>query len=586
MKKENSQAKGKAKKEQRKMSTDFHKSTVYQIYPKSFLDTTGSGVGDLKGITEKLDYLHDLGVDYLWITPFFVSPQVDNGYDVADYYHIDPLFGAMEDLEELIKEAGKRNVGLMLDMVFNHTSDEHEWFQRALRGERKYMDYYYFRKGKGPGLPPNDWDNRVVPGSAWEYVPHMDLWYLHLYDKKQPDLNWENPQVREELKKVVRFWVNKGIKGFRFDVVNLVSKPEGLPDDGVGGGNNGKRLYTDGPRIHEFLHELTADTGIDSLVTVGEMASTSLEHCIRYSRPENKELSMTFSFHHLKTDYKDGKKWELMPNDFMELKKILFTWQQEMQQGGGWNALFWCNHDQPRIVSRYGDDGIYWKESAKMLAMAIHFMRGTPYIYQGEEIGMTNVKNYDRIEDFNDSESRDNYQALLKNGKSPEEALHIIQARSRDNGRTPMQWTGEEALNGGFTSGTPWLKCNSNLSRINVQKQRDDADSIYSFYKKLVQLRKEYKVIAEGTFVPWLEEHPQIFAYQRILDGEDEKQRLLVLCNFSGEEVDAVPIKEQEIFDAVSIQLLAANYQDATEKLPCRLRPYEAAAFIAKPEKY
>lgn len=562
------------------MSTDFHKSTVYQIYPKSFLDTTGSGVGDLKGITCKLDYLQDLGVDYLWITPFFVSPQVDNGYDVADYYRIDPLFGTMEDLDELIAEAGKRGMGLMLDMVFNHTSDEHMWFQKALQGDPDYMDYYYFRKGKGPGLPPNDWDNRVAPGSAWEYVPHLDLWYLHLYDKKQPDLNWENKKVREELKKVVRFWIKKGIKGFRFDVVNLVSKPDGLPDDGVGGGNNGKRLYTDGPKIHEFLHELTEDTGMENLVTVGEMASTSLEHCIRYTKPENKELSMTFSFHHLKTDYKDGKKWALMPNDFMALKKLLFTWQQEMQRGGGWNALFWCNHDQPRIVSRYGDDGKYWKESAKMLAMAIHLMRGTPYIYQGEEIGMTNIKNYGSIDDFNDSESRDNYKALLTDGKTPEEALAVIRARSRDNGRVPMQWTGEESAHGGFTKGTPWLKCNSNISRINVQSQQEDADSICAFYKKLVQLRKKYEVIAEGDFVPCLEEHPQILAYQRIYKGKEGGQRLLVLCNFSGEEADMTSIKEEKMYCSVPMRLLAANYQDAAEKLPDKLRPYEAAAFL------
>lgn len=575
------------------MNTDFHKSTVYQIYPRSFQDTSGNGTGDLKGITRKLDYLKGIGVDYLWITPFFVSPQVDNGYDVADYYRIDPLFGTMEDLEELIAEADRYEIGLMLDMVFNHTSDEHEWFQKALAGEKKYMDFYYFRRGKGPGVPPNNWDNRVAPGSAWEYVPHLDLWYLHLYDRKQPDLNWENPLVREELKKVVRFWVEKGVKGFRFDVVNLVSKPEGLPDDNAEEGMNGKQLYTDGPKIHEFLHELTADTGIASLVTVGEMASTGLSHCIRYSKPENEELSMTFSFHHLKTDYKDGKKWEVMPNDFMALKKLLFTWQQEMKRGGGWNALFWCNHDQPRIVSRYGDDGKYWKESAKMLGLAIHMLRGTPYIYQGEEIGMTNVKNYDCIQDFNDTETQDNYKALLKQGKSPEEALRIICARSRDNGRTPMQWTADPKANGGFTDGTPWLKCNSNVADINVESQINDPDSIYSFYKKLVSLRKEQEVIAEGDVIPCLENHPQIFAYQRVLKNAEGEQKILVICNFTGKEAvigkeelnfageEAVIGKEELNFaDIEDSRLLISNYKDTSVQIRNgRLRPFEAAAY-------
>ena len=375
--------------------TSFKDKVIYEIYPKSFQDSNGDGWGDLRGVTKRLDYLKELGVDYLWLTPFFISPQNDNGYDVENYREIDPRYGTMEDLEELIHEADQRGIGLMLDMVFNHTSTAHEWFQRAMKGEKKYQDYYIFKEGTEDQLPTN-WESKFG-GPAWEYVPSLRKWYLHLYDVSQADLNWENPEVRKELKEVIRFWKEKGIKGFRFDVVNVISKPEKYEDDTIG---DGRRFYTDGRHVHEFIKELVRDTGIEDMVTVGEMSSTSLENCIRYSNPEEKELSMCFNFHHLKIDYRDGQKWELMEPDLKAMKNLFRTWQEGMQEKNGWNALFWCNHDQPRIVSRLGNEEKYWKESAKMLAGAIHLMQGTPYIYQGEELGMTNEAMVDDIREL------------------------------------------------------------------------------------------------------------------------------------------------------------------------------------------
>lgn len=390
--------------------TDFGDKVIYQIYPKSFRDSNGDGLGDIPGVIEKLDYLQELGVDYLWLTPFFLSPQRDNGYDVADYRKTDPKFGSMDELERLIAQCEKRGLGIILDMVFNHTSTAHEWFQKALHGDEKYQAYYFFKDGD-KDHPPTNWQSKFG-GSAWEYVPQLKKWYLHLFDVTQADLNWENPEVREELKAVIHFWKEKGVKGFRFDVVNLISKPEIWEDDLEG---DGRRFYTDGPHIHEYLKELVKDTQIDTLVTVGEMSSTSLGHCIRYSGAKEKELSMCFNFHHLKVDYRNGNKWELAQPDFPALKSLFQEWQMGMQEGDGWNALFWCNHDQPRIVSRFGDEEKYWKESAMMLAGMIHLMRGTPYIYQGEEIGMTNP-HYTSIEQYRDVESLNYYKILLGKG--------------------------------------------------------------------------------------------------------------------------------------------------------------------------
>ena len=539
---------------------DFSNKVIYQIYPKSFKDSNGDGIGDLRGVAEKLDYLKDLGVDYLWLTPFFVSPQRDNGYDVADYRNIDPMFGTMEDLDNLIAEGEKRNIGLMFDMVFNHTSTSHEWFRRALAAEKKYQDYYIFKEG-APDQPPTNWQSKFG-GSAWEYVSSLGKWYLHLFDVTQADLNWKNPEVREELKEVIRFWKAKGVKGFRFDVVNLISKPEIWEDDFEG---DGRKFYTDGPYVHEYLKELVRDTGIEDYVTVGEMSSTTLEHCIRYSGAEEKELSMCFNFHHLKVDYKDGNKWELMEPDYMELKVIFEKWQMGMQRGNAWNALFWCNHDQPRIVSRFGNEGEYWKESAKMLAGMIHLMRGTPYIYQGEEIGMTNP-HYTSIEQYADVESRNYYEILLNEGKTKEEALEILAARSRDNSRTPMQWTDERYC--GFSDTKPWIPVSDNFEKINVKKQKQDRDSILEFYKKLIMLRKEKEVIARGNIEFMEVENAGVLAYTRCLD----KQKLLVCCNFRDVESQMEFTQEWK-----SGRKILGNYEENHKNnyKVLTLRPYE-----------
>lgn len=538
---------------------EFKDKVIYQIYPKSFQDTNGDGLGDLRGVTKRLDYLAKLGVDYLWLTPFFVSPQRDNGYDVADYYRIDPRFGTMEDLEKLISEAEKRGIGLMFDMVFNHTSTEHEWFQKALQGEKEYMDYYIFKDGEPDKLPTN-WVSKFG-GPAWKYVPSLKKWYLHLFDETQADLNWENPKVREELKKVLRFWKEKGIKGFRFDVVNLISKPERFEDDDQG---DGRRFYTDGRHVHEFLKELVHDAGIEEMVTVGEMSSTTLENCIRYSNPAEKELSMCFSFHHLKVDYKNGNKWELMKPDYHALKELFEHWQVGMQEHNGWNAVFWCNHDQPRIVSRLGDDeGAHWKESAKMLATSIHMMRGTPYIYQGEELGMTNA-HYTSIDQYRDVESLNYHKILLEEGKTEEEAMKILGERSRDNGRTPMQW--DDSQYAGFSSVPPWISIPDNYPTINAAREMDDPDSIFSYYQELIRLRKAKKAISEGTITFLETNRDQVMAYKR----QYQDQEITVYINF-GKEETTLPAK------TAGMRKLLGNYQDIQiEGELLRLRPYEA----------
>ena len=540
---------------------DFSDKVVYQIYPKSFRDTNGDGFGDIPGVIEKLDYLQELGVDYLWLTPFFPSPQRDNGYDVADYRAVNPQFGTMEDLETLICQSKERGMGIMLDMVCNHTSTQHEWFQKALAGDETYQKYYIFKEGT-PDHAPTNWQSKFG-GSAWEYVPDLKKWYLHLFDVTQADLNWDNPKVRQELIEILRFWKEKGIRSFRFDVINLVSKPQQMEDDFQG---DGRRFYSDGPHIHEYLKDLVSGAGIEDFVTVGEMSSTSLAHCIRYSAPKEKELSMCFNFHHLKVDYKDGDKWALKPVDYQALKALFTEWQMGMQAGDGWNALFWCNHDQPRIVSRMGDEGIYWKASAKMLAGMIHLMRGTPYIYQGEEIGMLNA-HFPSIEQYRDVESLNYYQILLEEGKSREEALAILAARSRDNSRTPMQWNGEQY--GGFSEKEPWILMSAAFrEEITVEAQQKAEDSILAFYKTLIAMRKKYPVIAKGEISFLATETDKVFAYQRTL-GE---QKLVVFCNLDGKKQN---IKMAKAWGGYRI--LLENYQG--RKMPveemCVMEPYE-----------
>lgn len=544
--------------------SSFKDKVVYQIYPKSFRDADGDGIGDLRGIIEKLDYLSWLGIDYLWMTPFFVSPQRDNGYDIADYCSIDPRFGRMEDLEELIFQGEKRGIGIMLDMVFNHTSTEHKWFQKALAGEKKYQDYYIFRDGT-PDTPPCNWVSKFG-GSAWEYVPSLGKWYLHLFDKTQADLNWRKPEAREELKKVIGFWKEKGVKGFRFDVVNLISKPEEFKDDHQG---DGRRFYTDGSHVHEYLKELVRDTGIGDMVTVGEMSSTTLENGIRYTDPEEKELSMCFSFHHLKADYKNGEKWEIQPTDYEKLTDILKTWQLGMEKNRGWNAVFWCNHDQPRIVSRLGDETTYWKESAKMLAAMVHMMRGTPYIYQGEELGMTNA-HFTDISQYRDVESINYYGIMTGHGKTKEEALHILNERSRDNGRTPMQWNGEK--NAGFSQGQPWISLPAHRENINVEAEIRDETSVLWYYRKLIEIRKKEKAVSLGKIEFLDEKDALIFAYRRVWE-EDE---IVVYSNLSGEKKKLWDGREEDKRKAENYEKLLGNYEDMDAFAEGYLRPYES----------
>ncbi len=545
---------------------EFKKQTVYQIYPKSFNDSNGDGLGDLKGVTDKLLYLKELGIDYIWLTPFFVSPQNDNGYDVADYRNIDPRYGTMEDAENLISEAGKLGIGIMLDMVFNHTSTEHEWFKKAMEGDPKYMDYYIFRDPKPDGSAPTNWVSKFG-GNAWEYVPKFNKYYLHLFDKTQADLNWENPQVREELKDILKFWQNKGVKGFRFDVVNLISKPDTFEDDFEG---DGRRFYTDGIRVHQYLKELCRDSGLNEngMVTVGEMSSTTIDNCIRYSNPEEKELSMCFSFHHLKVDYKNGNKWELQPCDFMALKNLLNKWQTGMEEGNGWNALFWCNHDQPRVLSRFGDDKNYPTESAEMLATMIHLMRGTPYVYQGEEIGMTNAY-FEDISQYKDVESLNYFKILKDEGIPEDEVYEILRCRSRDNSRTPMQW--DNSKNAGFTTGTPWIEVNKNYKIINADNAVKNKNSVFHYYKKLIALRKENDVIAYGSYKPEMEDNTNVFAYSREYEGK----KLFVVCNFYGTETK---ISLPDEF--VGKEILISNYKDAKAEKEVTLRPFETFAVI------
>ena len=541
--------------------TDFHKSVVYQCYFKSFYDANGDGFGDLRGVTAKLDYLQKLGVDYIWLNPFYPSPQRDNGYDVADYCAVDPRFGTMDDLEELSREAEKCGIRLMLDMVFNHTSTEHEWFKKALAGDPDYEDYYIWREGGPDGTPPNNWESKFG-GNAWEYVPEKGKWYLHLFDRTQADLNWENPRVRRELQNVIRFWMDKGVKGFRFDVVNLISKGSYASDyEG-----DGRRFYTDGPRVHEFLHELNEATfGTDAeITTVGEMSSTSMENCYKYAGADTGELSMVFSFHHLKVDFVGNEKWVLVPFDFQKLKNILFSWQTSMSDHNAWNAVFWCNHDQPRVVSRFGDEGEYWKPSAKMLGTVIHCLRGTPYVYQGEEIGMTNP-GFTSLDQYRDVESINHFHILRDRGLHEDSAYDILRVHSRDNSRTPMQWDASEG--GGFSGAEPWISMNPNHKTINAASQVDDPDSIFAHYRKLIALRKQYDVIANGDFAPLDMAHPSVLAYTRRTDRED----LVVINNFYRKEADwTCPV------DLDGFTCLLSNYADSRAETKLHLRPYES----------
>ncbi|ENB4891426.1 alpha,alpha-phosphotrehalase [Escherichia albertii] len=544
----------------------WQNGVIYQIYPKSFQDTTGSGTGDLRGVIQRLDYLQKLGVDAIWLTPFYVSPQVDNGYDVANYTAIDSTYGTLDDFDELVTQAKSRGIRVILDMVFNHTSTQHAWFHEALKKESPYRQFYIWRDGE-PGIPPNNWRSKFG-GNAWRWHAESGQYYLHLFAPEQADLNWENPEVRAELKKVCEFWAERGVDGLRLDVVNLISKDQNFPNDLDG---DGRRFYTDGPRVHEFLHEMNRDVFTPrGLMTVGEMSSTSLEHCQRYAALTGSELSMTFNFHHLKVDYPDGEKWTLAKPDFVALKTLFRYWQQGMHNIA-WNALFWCNHDQPRIVSRFGDEDQYREPAAKMLAMVLHGMQGTPYIYQGEEIGMTNP-HFTRITDYRDVESLNMFAELRSNGRDADELLAILASKSRDNSRTPMQWN--NGNNAGFTTGKPWIGLCDNYQEINVETALADESSVFYTYQKLIALRKQEPILTWGNYQDLLPISPALWCYRREWQG----QSLLVIANLSRDVQSWQPTQIRGDW-----QLLMHNYEEASPQ-PCAmtLRPFEAVWWLQR----
>lgn len=525
----------------------WEKAVFYELYPKSFQDTNGDGVGDIRGIINRLDYLQELGIDAIWLCPVCASPQVDNGYDISDYCAIDPMFGTMEDMEELIAEGKKRGIGIIMDLVLNHCSEQHIWFKEALKGkDNPYHDYFIWRDGE-PDSPPNTM-RATFGGSAWTYVPELKQWYFHQFAVEQPDLNWENPAMRKELYESIRFWVKKGVVGFRLDVIDQIGKDADL------------EITNNGPRLHEYLRELSAEAfKEDWLVSVGEAWGADTERAKLYSAPDGSELSMVFQFQHICLDQEPGKdKWDVIPLQLSKLKECLDNWQQELH-GKGWNSLFFNNHDLPRIVSRWGNDGEYRVESAKMLATMLHGMEGTPYIYQGEELGMTNILL--PLEEHVDLETLNMYEERIALGYDPEEVMASIHARSRDNARTPIQWTAGE--NAGFTTGTPWMPVNPNYTKINAEAALSDPNSIFHYYKKLIQLRKTYDVFRSGAFTLLCPEDEKIFAYTR----DTEEEHILVVCNFTDETLTYdVPSNFWET------EMLINNYVEESPKL----RPYES----------
>ncbi len=532
----------------------WKKAVVYQVYPKSFQDSNGDGVGDLNGIIRRLGYLEELGIDAIWLSPVCKSPQDDNGYDISDYQDIDPMFGTLADMERLIQEAQKHHIKIIMDLVLNHSSDEHFWFQEAKKSrENPYHDYYIWRDGK-EGTPPNDM-RACFGGSAWEWEPQVEQYYFHQFAVKQPDLNWENPNVRREIYRMIRWWMEKGVKGFRLDVIDQIAKE---PD---------RKITNNGARLHEFIQEMSRETfQKGDLITVGEAWGATTDLAKLYSNPDGSEFSMVFQFEHIGLDQQEGKeKWDLAPFPFLKLKKILERWQKELFQCG-WNSLFWNNHDLPRIVSRWGDDKEYRTESAKMLAVLLHGMQGTPYIYQGEELGMTNVR-YE-IKDYRDIETWNVYHERKAQGYEESDIMASIYAKSRDNARTPMQW--DDSANAGFTEGEPWIKVNPNYIEINAKSQLEDPDSVFHCYKTLIQLRKKHEVFAEGDFALLLPEDPAFFAYTRTYRGE----KLYVICNFYGKTKTCPLTEEWE-----KMQLLYSNYPKGTDENT--YRPYEARMYLA-----
>ncbi|MBS4213742.1 glycoside hydrolase family 13 protein [Neobacillus rhizophilus] len=543
----------------------WKKSVVYQIYPRSFHDSNGDGIGDLPGIIEKLDYLKLLGVDIIWLSPIYDSPNDDNGYDIRNYQEIMNEFGTMADFDQLLEEIHKRDMKLMMDLVVNHTSDEHEWFVQSKQSkDNPYRDYYIWREGKD-GKAPNNWGS-FFSGPAWEYDEATNEYYLHIFSKKQPDLNWENPKVRQEIYQMMKFWLEKGVDGFRMDVINMISKAPGLPDGEQHSGQlfgDGAPNFMNGPRIHEFLQEMNKEVLSQyPTITVGEMPGTTPEDAILYTNPERHEVNMIFTFEHMDLDSAPGGKWNLKPLYLLDLKENLAKWQTALHNKG-WNSLYWNNHDQPRIVSRFGNDEEYRVESATMLAACLHFMQGTPYIYQGEEIGMTNVK-FSALDEYRDIETINMYKERKSQGYSHEEIMASIYAKGRDNARTPMQWDDEE--HAGFTTGTPWIKVNPRYHEVNVKSALEDKNSIFYFYQKLIALRKELDIIVEGDFQLLLQDHPQLFAYKR----KWQEESLIVICNFGDKDVDM----DNELLTRISdYNAILSNYPSSSIE---KLRPFEA----------
>lgn len=534
----------------------WHSSVVYQIYPRSFNDSNGDGIGDLKGIIEKLDYLKELGIDVIWLSPVYKSPNDDNGYDISDYYDIMDEFGTMEDMDNLLKEAKDRGIKIVMDLVVNHTSDEHKWFIEAKKSKNnEYRDYYIWRDPVD-GKEPNGLES-CFSGSAWEYDETTNQYYLHLFSKKQPDLNWENEKVRKAVYDMMNYWVDKGIGGFRMDVIDLIGK---VPD---------KMITGNGPKLHEYLQEMNrkALAGND-LLTVGETWGATPEIAKLYSNPARNELSMVFQFEHIGLDQIEGKeKWDVKPLELLDLKKVLSKWQTTLGEEG-WNSLFWNNHDLPRIVSRWGNDKEYRVESAKMLGTLLHGMKGTPYIYQGEELGMTNIR-LENIEDYNDIESINMYKDRIKKGYTHEEIMNSIYKKGRDNARTPMQW--DDSENAGFTTGKPWLSINENYKEINAKKSLEDKNSVFYHYKKLIEIRKSNETIIYGDYKLLCEDDKNIFAYVRELNGD----KILVVCNFYEKEVEFKYDK-----DFKNAEILLSNYVDSSLSIDkLKLRPYEAIMY-------
>ncbi len=545
----------------------WQNGTIYQIYPKSFQASGTGSTGDLLGIISRLDYLKNLGISAIWLTPIYPSPQVDNGYDVSDYYNIDPAYGTMEDFELLVKQAHERDIRIMMDMVFNHTSTEHPWFKSALDKTSPFRSFYIWKDAKANGSEPNNWRSKFG-GNAWQWHEQSGQYYLHLFAKQQADLNWENPTVRQEIKNVCQFWADKGVDALRLDVINLVSKQQDFPDDVQG---DGRKYYTDGPKIHEFLQEISRDVfQPNGLKTVGEMSSTTLENCQKYAALDGKELTMTFNFHHLKIDYPNGEKWTLAKPDLLELKKILGYWQKGMH-GKAWNAIFWCNHDQPRIVSRLGNEDQYHSESAKMLAMILYGLQGTPYLYQGEEIGMTNP-HFTHISQYKDVESLNIYQEKIAEGMSESDMLAILASKSRDNSRTPMQW--DNTVNAGFSQGKPWIEVANNYPKINVKAALDDPNSIFYCYQTLIRLRKTYPIFIFGDYQDLTPDVANCWCYARHWNN----QTLLVIANLTE---NTVKWQLPKGFENSHWQRLLANYENQTVLKPeMVLQPYEAMYWL------